>query len=491
MSSNGCRVSYSRERYRSPLTPNTLAYSWCQLAQRAGVEGATLNGSGFEALGVSVQYSRPDALASKQPGIIVVPCSDTAWQTLLDRTPHSLDWLPAPDVVPRGTQLPFDDLIPVLFWGEGYEDGRKPFAEWRPDKTVVFYADIIATTFFMLSRWEETVVAIRDKHNRFPAMASVAYKQGFLDRPIVDEYGLILRAWLGVLLPMWKPRRRQSCIRLSHDMDLPLRLRSPVHALRAVASDMINSRSLRGAFRTLARYPQTKQDWRSDDYAIGFYALMDLSERFGLRSTFNFMASMGGRYDDGYDPRKEPYRRMIEEARTRGHEIGLHPGYATFRNRKRLLQEKARLDEVLRGARYGGRQHMLRFSVPDMWWDWKEAGLGYDSTLGYADHVGFRCGTCHPFRPYDCLRDTEIEFLEVPLIVMDVSLREDRFMALTPQEGKQWIHRLVQRCKAAEGEFTLLWHNSSLDGRWKPWGEMYRRLIPSLADADVQDNPDY
>ena len=48
--------------------------------------------------------------------------------------------------------------------------------------------DILAASFFMLTRWEEYVNRTRDNHNRFQATASLAYKQGFLDRPIVNEY---------------------------------------------------------------------------------------------------------------------------------------------------------------------------------------------------------------------------------------------------------------------------------------------------------------
>ena len=48
--------------------------------------------------------------------------------------------------------------------------------------------DIFASSFFMLTRWEEYVNKIRDMHNRFPAYASLACKNNFLDRPIVNEY---------------------------------------------------------------------------------------------------------------------------------------------------------------------------------------------------------------------------------------------------------------------------------------------------------------
>ena len=48
--------------------------------------------------------------------------------------------------------------------------------------------DILASTFFMLARWEEHVNKELDNHDRFPAESSIAFKFGFLGRPIVNEY---------------------------------------------------------------------------------------------------------------------------------------------------------------------------------------------------------------------------------------------------------------------------------------------------------------
>jgi len=40
----------------------------------------------------------------------------------------------------------------------------------------------------MLTRYEEVVKSVKDEHERFPARASLAYREGFLMRPIVNEY---------------------------------------------------------------------------------------------------------------------------------------------------------------------------------------------------------------------------------------------------------------------------------------------------------------
>ena len=165
---------------------------------------------------------------------------------------------------------------------------------------------------------------------------------------------------------------------------------------------------------------------------------------------------------------------------SQGFEIGFHPGYDTFNDPERLAEEKDRLDAVLGKTQYGGRQHFLRFQVPNTWRHWEQIGLTYDSTMTYADHEGFRCGTCHPFRPFDVEQNRELDLWEWPLIVMDGTLRQYR--GLTPEQGQARILELARRCKQVGGTFTLLWHNSSLGGEWRPWAEVYRRVVGVLAE---------
>ena len=51
-----------------------------------------------------------------------------------------------------------------------------------------FPFDIFAATFYLLSRYEEYLSPEQDQHGRFPATASIAYQQKFLDEPIVHHW---------------------------------------------------------------------------------------------------------------------------------------------------------------------------------------------------------------------------------------------------------------------------------------------------------------
>lgn len=422
--------------------------------------------------GICFSYTSEFQSKTNNPHIIIIPCRESEWTSLLALPDNSIRWIPLDRAYPSkiGHSSIIDNLIPVLFWGEGYEDGSKPFAEYREDGTVIFYADILASTFFMLTRWEESVSYVLDQHSRFPATASVAYKQGFLDRPIVDEYAMILDAWLKMLLPGWEPKPPSFSVKLSHDIDC---VRSA--SIRTVGGDILKRRSPVKALQT------TRQliFGDIDPYLQGCYELADLSDAYGFKSAFYFMAADRSPLDNDYNPQAKPVQRLIHDLRKRGHEVGFHPSYQTFANPERFHLEKRRMDAALGDTRYGGRQHYLRFHTPETWRIWEEAGLIYDSTLSYADHEGFRCGTCHPFQPFDIELDRTLDLWEIPLIAMDGSLKQYR--NLTPEEGEERIMALAQRCRAVNGIFTLLWHNTSLHGEWTPWAEMYRRVLPRLA----------
>jgi hypothetical protein len=101
------------------------------------------------------------------------------------------------------------------------------------------------------------------------------------------------------------------------------------------------------------------------------------------------------------------------------------------------------------------------------WQIWKDAGLDYDSTLGFADHVGFRCGTCHEFPVFNLRTRSPLRLRERPLVAMDTTLLAPQYMALRPEQAIEWIERLSSTCRRFGGTFSLLWHNSSLIESWQ------------------------
>ena len=53
--------------------------------------------------------------------------------------------------------------------------------------------DVLGGMFWLLARCEEIVIRDRDAHGRFPMEAALAAAEGFVDRPLADEYVDLLR----------------------------------------------------------------------------------------------------------------------------------------------------------------------------------------------------------------------------------------------------------------------------------------------------------
>jgi hypothetical protein len=129
--------------------------------------------------------------------------------------------------------------------------------------------------------------------------------------------------------------------------------------------------------------------------------IMDQSESHGLQSEFYFMAGKTSGYDSGYDVFAPRIQRLLKRIHQRGHVIGLHPSYGTLGRPDLLLSEAENLRQAMSTAGVkqelqAGRQHYLRWHADRTWSDWEKAGLKQDSSVGYAQHVGFRAGTLSP-----------------------------------------------------------------------------------------------
>ncbi|MCC7117869.1 MAG: polysaccharide deacetylase family protein [Anaerolineales bacterium] len=458
------------------FSSNAINYAWRQLALRSGGEFSMIKNQPF-VNGLPLFYGDPSAVVWDGKKIIVVPCNAQAWDTLLAQEPNSLIWASPEKIFPTH-HLKYKKTVPILFCGDPSQGGS--LVELREDGTLIFRVDIVAATFFMLSRWEETrSLTQADGHARFPASASVAYRQGFLDVPIVDLYATIFKEWLSVLAPTQTFEKNEFSVNLTHDIDWVRRFSGGLHFLRVIAAELIKKKSGLAALRQIRNlYIQITRP-ADDDFFRAIYDLAEWSEACGMKSRFYFMAAERSRFQQGYNPALAVLKNCMLALKDRGHEIGIHPGYSSFANVEKLTGEKEALQNAIHQPVLGGRQHYLRFRAPDTWRDWEAAGLKYDSTMGYADQEGFRCGTAYPYQPFDVEQDRALDILEIPLIVMDTTLKVYR--NLTPAQAKARILELAKTCQTFGGQFTLLWHNTSLVDDWQEWGQVYREALFELA----------
>lgn len=348
--------------------------------------------------------------------------------------------------------------------------------------------DLFSLAAWMMTRREEVGYTMTDSHDRFPSSASHAFRHGYLHRPIVDEWLFILSQVIRVTWPELVLRRRDFRCLISHDVDRPSRTAFVPFGrfLGSMASDLVRRRDLAAFVKSPITRWGARDRLHPADPVNTFSWLMSVSERHDLKSAFYFIC---GRTDPDKDAHYEPehpaIRGLMREIHARGHEIGLHPSYGTYRDPSRLAAEAERLKRICAEERieqpaWGGRMHFLRWSHPMTLRAWADAGMTYDSTLGYAEMPGFRCGTCHEFPGFDPERMEMLDIRVRPLIAMEASFLSKKYLGVTSDEAVvDAVKSLSDACKAVGGDFTILWHNSEL------WSPGLKRLYQNVLEEVV------
>jgi len=207
---------------------------------------------------------------------------------------------------------------------------------------------------------------------------------------------------------------------------------------------------------------------------------MAISEKNGLISHFNFLGERPKTADCYYSLHHPFVRNLFQKITARGHVIGFHPSREAHADPAVFEKELQSLRAVSPQAVDSGRQHFLCFSAPETWRRWAGAGMRLDSTLGYPEAEGFRCGICCEFPVFDFLSRRELPLREKPLLAMDVTLAHYR--KYTPEQASGRLNLLNDQVKKHRGEFVLLWHNSSWNTYfWAPWKRVYSDFVAQSA----------
>lgn len=301
------------------------------------------------------------------------------------------------------------------------------------------------------TRREEYDPPALDKFQRFPYWMS---HHPDIFEPEVSRF-LVMNG-----LELEYPDDKRFAICLTHDVDV---VRYPRLYTAMEAAECFKAGRIKEAIKR-ARYfrPKWSPFWN-------FKFIMDLEANFNAQSTFFFMAIEDD--DSDFDYRIEDLGSELGSIRDLGWDVGLHGGQEAYYDIDKMKREKRRLEEVLGSDVAGYRSHFLRFRAPDTWKLLEAAGLKYDSSLGYADCVGFRNGMCHPFQPVDRRGDV-VDILEIPLIVMDRALL--KYMGLDAAAAWKVTKMLIDRVKECRGVITILWHNNSMSGESL---KLYKRIL--------------
>ncbi|WP_017257020.1 polysaccharide deacetylase family protein [Pedobacter arcticus] len=318
-----------------------------------------------------------------------------------------------------------------------------------------FGFDVFAATFFLLSRYEEYTFLEKDEHQRFEGKASVAYKNGFLKRPLIDEWAYEIANIITKAFPKFEVKKREFKYIPTLDIDRPFYFKND------------------GFVKRLAKF--TLGRFKKDPFDV-YQQVANWDKRFNLNTIYFFLVGTKHANDGSPGSANKLYQSVIQQA-VKTHQIGIHPSYFAALNPDEVKEEKRQLEKASDSEITISRQHYLMLRFPETYRALVDAGIKADYTLAFADVAGFRASTCTPFFWYDLKAEQCTTLTLYPTAVMDQTLR--RYMNLTPDDALAFITELVRNVKTVNGTFISLWHNESVNdfGVWKGWKTVYEQML--------------
>ena len=339
-----------------------------------------------------------------------------------------------------------------------------------------FLFDIFAATFYLLSRYEEYLPHENDMYGRFAHENSLAYKEGFLNLPLINIWMTDFAEKLngkfpgGALRTTVNFQRTTFNFQPTYDIDIAYSykhkglLRNTGGFLKSPSSERI--KVLTGTLKD----PFDCYDW-----------LNNLHKQYHLEPIYFFLvAEKNGEFDKNILPHKDAIWQLVKK-HTELYEIGIHPSWQSNAKSAILKSEMEWLAEMS-GIKHItlSRQHYIKFSLPGTYRTLIEAGIEDEYSMGYGSINGFRASLASSFFWYDLEKEVQTSLRIHPFCFMDANSYYEQ-----KQNADQAYEELMHYynvCKTVNGTLITIWHNNFLGTtkEFEGWKEMYSTFIAQV-----------
>ena len=372
-----------------------------------------------------------------------------------------------------------------LLFEQGISDVEMAMYDWDgvpcffpTTENCVIPFDIFAASFYLLSRYEEYLPHVKDEHGRFPANESLAYQNDFLEIPVVDLWVKRLKNALQRRFPELEfkntPYKQISIMDVS--VAFAYRKKGVIRTLGATLIDLFRFRLSKVLDRFLVLL-----GFRKDPYDF-FFRINQLHKQYNCEAVFFFLMADYSNYDKNISVINSSFKTLIKSVADYSI-VSLMASYKGFDDITILKKERNRLINTINRPVKRVRQRFNRLSIPDTYRLMVDAGFNEDYTMGYANEVGFRAGTCSPFYFYDISFEEQIPILINSFCVQYTSLY--KFNSVSKAEEK--FIELSQRVQEVNGDFNVVFSNEILQlNQHNSWRDLYIKYLKMNPDYDEQ-----
>lgn len=313
--------------------------------------------------------------------------------------------------------------------------------------------DIFAATFYLISRYEEYLPHVKDHHGRYPHTESLAYKNGFLEIPVVDMWiekfkKIILEKFPEIVFPK-KEFKHLNLIDVASAYCF--KKKGVIRTIGGVLADIVSLQFKQVPYRFAVLLGLKKDPYDN------FNELIALYKKYKVETIFFFLMADYSVYDKNISVNKQKFRSLVKSVADYCI-VSLMSSYEGFDNIDTLKKEKLRLTELINRTVKRVRLRYYRLNIPYSYRSLSDAEFDEDYTMGYSDVIGFRASTCTPYNFYDISFEERLPLKVNPFCVCNVAIRKNNKSDLL-----SGIFEMKNKVRELNGTFIAVFSNKHLN----------------------------
>ncbi len=343
-----------------------------------------------------------------------------------------------------------------LLTQQGFESMEIIVREWEDTKC--FFAmstnsaipfDIFAASFYLLSRYEEYLPHVKDSIGRYPASESLAFKENFLQQPVVDIWAYKFKKVLTSSFPEMSFPTKGIEIHTVVEARQPFAYsqRGFLRSLMGYGTDLWKLR-----FRSLAKRTQVILGVRKDPFNT-FKWMINSSKKSKSKLSVFFLLGEGMIFKESMNTQRQKFKMVVKFVGDYK-EVGLIFSFASLNKYEILKKEKKRIEEMTNRILQSSMNEQYMVNLPEIYRNLVELEIEKDFTMVYDNEPGFRAGTCTPFLFFDL--DSEIR---TPLIIHPIALATKSFDGKYESEINKTFTSIFEEVRKVNGTFSMLFTN--------------------------------
>lgn len=351
-------------------------------------------------------------------------------------------------------------------------NGNKAFFKTEGD----FPFDVFAASFYLISRYEEYLPHEKDEYGRYAHTNSLAFKEEFLELPMVNRWLIILKEALN---SHFSPAQSFRFLP-TYDIDEAFSYKYKGWLRTAGAT---GKALLKGQWSKIAERKKVLRGDMKDPYDA-FQWMDQLHEKYGLKPIYFFLvANKLGKYDRNIPPHEPALISLISHHASK-YTIGVHPSWQSGDDPSLTKDEIRTIAEIAGRAVTVSRQHYIRFTLPQTFRLLIDAGIKEDYSLGYGTINGFRASVASSFFWYDLETEQATSLKLFPFCFMEANAFYEQKQ--TAQQTLEEMRHYLKVTKEVNGLLVTLWHNTFLgtEPGFAGWKEIYLQFISECTETN-------